>query len=118
VDWSKFKCGDIVRWKAFGLEFDFHYGIIIGLQEFAEYHHYQFPFEEIEPGYDVIGGFGPLPLRYECVNSVTVFSFSEQKKRIIYQSSLEVPYLLELVVCAFHEDEDFDEAILIDHNED
>ena len=57
----------------------------------------------------MIGGFGYVPLQYECVNSVTVFSFSEQKKRIIYQSSLEVPHLLELVLCDFTEDEDWDQ---------
>lgn len=102
MDWSKFKCGDIVRWKAFGHTFDFHYGIIIGLQEFAEYYHYEFPFDDIDPaGYDRMTGFGYVPLRYESVNSVTVFSFSEQKKRIIYQSSLEVPYFLELIVYDF-----------------
>lgn len=118
MDWSKFKCGDIVRWKAYGQEFKFHYGLIIGLEEFSEYHHYQFPFDGLEPGYDSMTGFGYIPLRYECVNSVSVFSFSEQKKRIIYQSSLEVPHFLELVLCAFDEEEDFDEAVLIGHNED
>jgi len=112
VDWSKFKCGDIVRWKAYGQEFDFHYGLIIGLKEFAEYHHYEFPFEELEVGYDMMTGFGYVPLRYESVNSVTVFSFSEQKKRIIYQSSLEVPYYLELILYNT-DDEDW-----IGHNED
>jgi len=112
VDWSKFKCGDIVRWKSFGQEFDFHYGLIIGLQEFAEYHHYEFPFDDFDPGYDMMTGFGYVPLRYESVNSVTVFSFSEQKKRIIYQSSLEVPYYLELMVY------DLDDEDWIAHNED
>jgi hypothetical protein len=116
VEWSKFKRGDIVRWKAYGQDFDFHYGLIIGLEEFSEYHHYQFPFDALEPGYDMMTGFGYVPLRYECINSVTVFSFSEQKQRIIYQSSLEVPYLLELVLYEFAEAEVV--ADLIGHNED
>ena len=95
MDWSKFKCGDIVRWKALGQDFEFHYGLVIGLEEFAEYQHYQFPFE---PDYDLMTGIGYIPVNYEYVRSVTLFSFYEQKKRIMYQSSLEIPYQLELVV--------------------
>ena len=33
MDWSKFKCGDVVRWKAFTQDFEFHYGLIIGLED-------------------------------------------------------------------------------------
>lgn len=98
MEWSKFKCGDIVRWKAFTTEFEFHYGLVIGLEEFSEYYHYQFPFE---PDYDLMTGIGYVPVNYEYVSSVTIFSFYEQKKRIMYQSSLEIPYHLELVVYNF-----------------
>jgi hypothetical protein len=94
VDWSDFKPGDVVRWKAFGHDFEFHYGLIVSFEEFSEYHHYQFPFER---DYDLMTGIGYLPLKYEYVSSVSVFSFSEQKTRIIYQSSMELPYQLELV---------------------
>lgn len=107
MDWSDFKRGDIVRWKAYGQEFKFHYGLVIGVEEFSEYHHYEFPFDDLEPGYDMSTGLGYIPLRYEHVSSITVFSFSEQKKRIIYQSSLEVPYMLELMLYDFMDDEDF-----------
>ena len=46
-------------------------------------------------------GIGYIPVNYEYVSSVTIFSFYEQKKRIMYQSSLEIPYQLELVVYNF-----------------
>lgn len=109
MDWSNFKCGDVVRWKAFAMDFEFHYGLIIGLEEFSEYHHYQFPFEDLDSSYDIMTGCGYIPLNYEYVTSVTVFSFYEQKKRIIYQSSMDVPYRLELVLYDFWDDKDFEQ---------
>lgn len=115
MDWSKFKCGDVVRWKAFTQDFEFHYGLIIGLEEFSEYHHYQFPFEDLDTSYDIMTGFGYIPMNYEYISSVTVFSFYEQKKRTIYQSSMDVPYRLELVYYDYEENLEID---LVGHNED
>ena len=57
-----------------------------------------------------------LPHRYQCVRSITVFSFYEQKTRIIYQSLYDVPYFPELVVYDFKDA--LDSLDLVGHNED
>ena len=114
MEWSNFKNGDIVRWKAFDKEFDFHYGIVVRLEDYSEFSHYEFPlsypFEETMTGIDAY-----IPRRYQYVRSITVFSFYEQKTRIIYQSPFDVPYFPELIV---YNSEEEPEAEFTAHNED
>jgi hypothetical protein len=113
VERSEFKCGDIIRWKAFDQEFEYHYALVIRLHDYSEYTHYEFP---LEYGPEMMTGIEYLPHRYQCVRSITVFSFYEQKTRIIYQSPYDVPYFPELVVYDF--DDSPDNLELVGHNED
>ena len=101
MDLSQFKCGDIVRWKAFDKDFKYHYALIIKLTDYSEYSHYEFPFEQ---HYEIMTGLEYLPHRYQSVRAITVFSFYEQEVRIIYQSPYDVPYFPELVVYNFDEE--------------
>jgi hypothetical protein len=101
VDLSKFKCGDIVRWKAFDKDFEYHYALIIKLDDYSEYSHYEFP---LENQYDMMTGLEYLPHRYQAVRAITVFSFYEQTIRIIYQSPFDVPYFPELVIFDFDDE--------------
>lgn len=86
-----YKLGDIVKWRpmhmVIGRETEPLYGMIIREPEIIRGGEYSYN-EENE---------APNLTRIEPMTALTIFSFKDQKVRVIYQSPEEAPLLIEKI---------------------
>jgi hypothetical protein len=86
----QYNVGDIVKWRAFVVDVDYYYGMVLACEEVKEIGHMDYPFHS----YDEMGG-----IDYDRFFSrkITLFSFYEQRIVIVNQTDQDVPTFPELV---------------------